>query len=121
MRVRPKFLADADLSENIVDGLLRLYPEVDLLDANNGGTRGLPDHEVLRIAAASGRVLISHDRNTMIRHFIEFTASHESPGLLIVKQQISIGETIGQIHDLWLAVDEREWRNQVRFGRVSDD
>ncbi|SRR5579871_6900723 len=73
--VRPKFLADADLSEKIIEGIVRLELAIDTLDANEGGTRGLPDHEVLRIAAASGRILISHDRNTMIRHFREFTTS----------------------------------------------
>ena len=45
---------------------------------------GVPDGEVLRLAAEQGRILVSHDENSMPGHFREFVAAgNESPGVLL--------------------------------------
>jgi hypothetical protein len=49
------------------------------------------DPEVLEIAAESGRILVSHDRKTMVRHFMDFADQRSSPGLIIVSQDLDIG------------------------------
>jgi predicted nuclease of predicted toxin-antitoxin system len=67
MRVR--FQADADLDGRILRGLRRLAPEIDFRTAADAGLAGLQDPEVLRIAAESGRILVSQDRRTMPAHF----------------------------------------------------
>jgi hypothetical protein len=46
---------------------------------------GAPDPEVLRIAAAAGRVLFTGDLRTMRLHFRDFVAEHESPGVVQVR------------------------------------
>jgi len=50
-----RFLADADLNEGIVSGCLRREPAMDFLSANDAHLHGLPDLEVLRIAAEQNR------------------------------------------------------------------
>lgn len=82
----PRFQADADFNQKIVLGLRRREPAVDFHDAHEGGVIGAPDLEVLRIAAESGRVLVSHDRKTMPAHFARFLESRSSPGVIIVAQ-----------------------------------
>lgn len=65
--MRPRFQADADFNHKIVVGLCRREPSLDFLNAHDGGVVGVPDPVVLRIAAESGRILVSHDRKTMPR------------------------------------------------------
>lgn len=84
--MRPRFQADADLNHKIVIGLRRREPSVDFLSAHEGGVVGVPDPDVLRIAADSGRILVSHDRNTMPDHFGRFRQTRSSPGLIIISQ-----------------------------------
>ena len=49
MKVR--FLADADLNEAIVSGVLRREPSLDFLTAHASGLRRMTDPEVLALAA----------------------------------------------------------------------
>jgi Domain of unknown function (DUF5615) len=67
-----RFLADADLDYAIVSGCLRKTPAVDFLSANDAKLEGVPDSRVLALAAEQDRILVSHDFQTMPRHFGEF-------------------------------------------------
>jgi uncharacterized protein DUF5615 len=67
--VRVRFLADADLNEAIVRGILRREPALDFLTAQAAGLRGMKDPEVLALAAEQERVLVSHDVGTMPGQF----------------------------------------------------
>jgi predicted nuclease of predicted toxin-antitoxin system len=113
--LRPKFIPDNDLNQDIVAGLRLREPALDFWSASEGGTRDRSDQEVLQIAAESGRILVSHDCNTMIAHFKRFIANRASPGLLIVRQRMPIGRAIDEILFLWLGSDANRWRNQVKF------
>jgi uncharacterized protein with PIN domain len=72
--MRPRFQADADVNQKIV-GLRRRERIIDFESAHAAGVIGVPDSEVLRIAADRGRILISHDRKTMPAHFARFIGS----------------------------------------------
>ena len=113
--LRPTFIADGDFNQDIVSGLWLREPAIDFLSATESGIRGLPDPDVLQIAAEAGRILVSHDCNTMIAHFTRFIANRASPGLLIVRQRMPIGRAIDEILFLWLGSDANRWRNQVKF------
>ena len=79
------FLADADLDEAIVSGCRRREPTMDFLSANDANLEGVPDPEVLRIAAEQDRILVSHDFKTMPHHFGQFlVSSGSSPGVFLV-------------------------------------
>jgi hypothetical protein len=92
--MRPRFQADEDLNLKIIAGVLRREPSVDFRTAKAANTLGLKDREVLAAAARDGRILVSHDRETMPAHFAGFIAPSTSAGLLIVSQNLEIGETI---------------------------
>lgn len=111
MKVR--FQADADLNEDIVKGILRREPGIDFRTASSGGLRRLSDSEVLTLAAADGRVLVSHDRRTMPSAFAEFVLRTTSPGLLIVSQRADLLNTIEDLLLVWVASDAAEWINQL--------
>ena len=113
--MKTKFQADADLNRKIVDGLRLREPAIDLWTAREGGVIGKPDLEVLRLAAESGRVLISHDQNTMPRHFTEFLRERSSPGLIIVPQDVRVGMAIEELLMIWVASEAEEWVNVFDF------
>jgi Domain of unknown function (DUF5615) len=79
------------INQRIVLGHRRRKPAVDFRDATRGGVIGIPDSAVLRVAAESGRILISHDRQTMPAHLARFLEGHSSPGVIIVSQDLDIG------------------------------
>jgi len=111
----PKFIADADLSQLIVAAVCRAEPAIDFLSASEGGTRGLSDPEVLSLAAASRRILVSHDRKTMIRHFEDFCSKETSPGLITIRQGANWQPVIESLVLIWSASSEEEWQNTSIF------
>lgn len=111
-----RLIADADFNEDIIRGPRRADASVDFLTASDGGTRGLPDRQVLELAAAAGRVLVSHDRKTMVGEFYQFlTDGHSSPGLISVEQEMDEGDAIDDLLLICGASTLEELRDRVRW------
>ena len=113
--MRPKFQADADLNQRIVTGLRRREPALDFFSARDGGIIDLLDPRVLQTVADAGRILVSHDRKTMPAHFVTFTSSQPSPGLIILNQDIDIGVAIEGLLLIWTATDAVEWVDRIGY------
>ena len=94
-------------------GLLRREPQLDWLPAKGVIPDATPDPEVLRIAAESGRVLVSRDVGTMSRHFAAFVARSHSPGVILVPPAIPIGVAIEKFLLVWLFWSAEDLENQV--------
>ncbi len=112
---RPKFIADADLSDKIIAGVRRREPSVDFLNASDGGTRGLSDPEVLALASATGRIVVSSDQKTMPAHFRRFLELHESPGVIIVPQAVVLARAIDAVLLFWKESGPEELKNRMRW------
>lgn len=80
----PRFLADEDIDSNILHGLRSWEPAVDILDVKNASLRGMADPALLELAAQQDRILITHDRHTMTRHFLERIAAGKSTSGLFI-------------------------------------
>jgi Domain of unknown function (DUF5615) len=111
MKVR--FQADADLNAEIVAGLLRREPRIDFRSADEAKLRGVPDRDVLALAADEDRILVTHDRRTMPRHFAAFIRDRGSPGVFIIGQNVGIRAAIEELLLVWDASDSDEWRNLI--------
>ena len=61
----PRFLADHDLNEHIVAGVLRREPATDFSRVRDFGLSEAADNEVLGFAHQHGLLVVSHDVNTM--------------------------------------------------------
>lgn len=106
--------ADADLKHAIIAGVLRRAASLDFRRAEAVPLEGLGDPAVLFAAAQDGRVLVSHDVNTMERHFREFIKEHASPGLILIPQRrVSIGAAIESLVFLWEVLDAADLENRV--------
>jgi hypothetical protein len=108
-----RFQADADLRQAIVTGAIRREPNLDFRSANEAELEGIKDPEVLAVAAQDGRVLVTHDRKTMPTEFGQFITSQSSSGVLILSQNLPIGEAIDVIVLVWEASTAEEWINQI--------
>ena len=59
----------------------RREPSIDFVSAHEAGLDGVGDPELLNRAAEQGRVLVSHDRRTMLDDFrARLAAGKSSPG-----------------------------------------
>jgi Domain of unknown function (DUF5615) len=108
-----KFQADADLNQDIVTGLLRREPTIDFQTADAAGLLGLPDLQVLELAANEGRIVISHERRTMPKWFAEFINTKTSAGLLIVPQDLPLRDAIEDLFVIWAVSNAEEWVNRI--------
>jgi hypothetical protein len=108
-----RFQADADFNEIIVRALLRREPGIDFQTAPAGSLEGMSDADVLLLAARSGRLLVTHDRKTMPRHFAEFIAAQTSAGVLIVPQKMPITQVVDDLMLIWAATEAEEWTNRI--------
>ena len=113
--MKPRFQADADLNQKIIAGLRRREPTIDFQTARQGDVIGRPDPEVLLIAARTGRILVSHDRQSMTGHFARFVETQPSPGLIVVSQDLDIGAAIEDLLLIWAASDSEEWQDKLGF------
>jgi hypothetical protein len=102
MKVR--FQADADLNHIILLATIRQEPEIDFQTATAAGLYSIDDQEVLARAARHGRVLVTHDRRTMPRHFSEFIDREPSPGLLVIPQSLSVATAAEDLRTVRLTV-----------------
>ena len=59
------------------------------------------------------RILVTHDRRTMPRHFADFIVNQRSPGVLIIAQKVSVSVAIEELLLIWAASDTEEWINLI--------
>lgn len=109
-----RFQADADLNHIIVKATLRREPSIDFQTAHAAGLVGVPDSEVLALAAQAGRVLVTHDRKTMPAHFAEFIAHTISSGVIVIPQKLSVHAAVEDLVLIWTASEAEEWRNSIQ-------
>lgn len=111
-----RFLADEDLDSDIIEGLRSREPAIDILDVKNAGLRGTKDPDLLELGAEQDRILITHDRRTITRHFRErLAAAKPNPGLFIAPQRCSIGEIVESLLLVWTASQAEEWRDKIVY------
>jgi predicted nuclease of predicted toxin-antitoxin system len=111
-----RLAADENFNSNIVRGLLRRKPDLDIVRIQDVGLSGADDPSVLEWAARQGRVLVSHDVSTLTKHAYERVATRQRmPGVFEVSTNLAVGNVID---DLLLIVEcslEGEWEGQVRY------
>jgi len=109
-----RFLADADLYHAIVSACLRREPGMDFRSANEANLQGLPDPDVLALAAEQHRILVTSDLKTMPRHFGEFLqARGYCAGVFLVKQRAPLADVIEALLLVWAASDAGEWQDRI--------
>ena len=111
-----RFAADENFNGDIVRGLLRRNPKLDIVRVQDVGLSGADDPSVLEWAADQRRIVVTHDITTLAKHaFDRVAAGRPMPGVFEVRSVVPIGQAID---DLILVAEcsvEGEWEAQVRF------
>ena len=111
-----RFATDEDFNLNIVEGLRQRNPGIDIVTLQERGLRGLEDTDVLEWAAGEGRILLSHDLNTMRRFaYQRIESGKPTPGVILARQGLSPGGVIDALELLSGASLEDEWSNRVEY------
>jgi hypothetical protein len=109
-------LADENLNHDVVRGLRRARPDLDLLTVREAGLVGASDPDVLAWAADQGRVVVSHDVQTLVGFAYERVAGGQGmPGVIIVSDRMDVGRAIEDVLIVVECSDEGELEGQVRF------
>ena len=94
--------------------MLRQAAALDFRRAEAIPLEGLEDPVVLAKVAPDGRVLVSHDVNTMERHFRDSTSKQTSPCLVLIPQKrVSVGQAIDGLVLLWEALEAADLENRL--------
>lgn len=111
-----RLISDENFNGDIVRGLLRRSPALDLVRVQDRGLRQTPDTEILEWAASDGRLLLSHDVSTVPpAAFQRIADGKPMPGVFIVPDQMPIGQVIDEILFLSLDAEPDEWKDQVLY------
>lgn len=110
-----RYQADNDLNQLIVAATFRKEPGIDFKTAQNAEFDRLDDVTVLRLAAAEGRILVSHDKRTMPRHFASFlNEGNDSPGvLLVIPQDAPLRFVVETLVLIWADNTPEDWQNAI--------
>ena len=113
---RPRFLADHDLNEHLVRGVVRREPAIEFICTRDIGMHERSDVEVLAYAAEHQLIVVSHDVNTMPANaYTRIRAGAPVAGLLMVKQSDPVGMVIDDLILIWSASEAEEWQSIVGF------
>lgn len=111
-----RFLADENFNNEILRGLRRRIPEVDITRVQDTEVAGRPDPSVLAWAAEHGFIVLSHDINTMRGFYYDrINAGLPVPGLFLVSGNKPIGTIIENLELIVKASEESEWMGVIRF------
>ena len=111
-----RFAADENFNENIVRGLLRRMPELDILTICDAGLSGKTDPAVLEWAADEDRILLTHDVTTMTKYAYERVERGLSmPGVFEIKRTTPLLEVIESLLLIVSASEPEEWEGRVVY------
>jgi Domain of unknown function (DUF5615) len=111
----PPLLSDENFNNHIVQAL-RQHPEVDLVRVQDAGLGHTDDPAILAWAATQGRVLLTHDRNTMAGFaYDRVRAGLPMPGVFVVDDRAQLDPVISDILLVVQASQPGEWEGRVEY------
>jgi hypothetical protein len=106
--------SDADVNGEIIRGLRRRLPEIDLIRVQDTLPIGIADEEILVWTAAEKRVLITNDRKTMVGLAFQRAATGVPLfALIATTNDQSIGSAIDDILLTSEYISEEEIKSQI--------
>jgi hypothetical protein len=113
---RPRFLADHDLNEHIIVGVLRQEPAIEFVRVRDVGMSERSDAEILVYAESEAMLIVSHDVNTMpAAAYAHLNAGKSFPGLFMIQQTLPIWPGIESLVLIWSLSEIEEWKDQVIY------
>ena len=111
-----RLATDENFNNDIVRGLFRRQPELDLVRIQDVGLSGADDPTVLAWEAQEGRVLLTHDVQTITAFAYARVHNRQAmPGVIEIGRIIPIGVVIDDLLLLAECSLDGEWEGQIRY------
>jgi hypothetical protein len=111
-----RFAADENFNNDILRGLQRRQPDIDIVRIQDTEIYQSDDPKVLEWVAHEGRILLTHDARTMPNHAYErVNIGKPMLGVFVVNDEMPIGQAIEELLTVIGASDTNEWENLVVF------
>jgi len=109
-----RLLFDENFNHRILRGLKLRRPNLDYEIAQRTEMQGGKDPALLAWAAERDRVLVTHDVNTIPKYVYERVAAGlPSPGVIVVPEDLRIGQAIEELLIIIECSDQSEYENRV--------
>ena len=110
------FLLDENFNGKIVRGLRARQPDVDIIRVQDTELSGADDPAVLEWAAKEGRILLTHDLDTMTKYANERIAQGlPLAGVIFVRDTLPVAKVIDDLLAILGASKASEWENRTDF------
>ena len=107
---------DENFNNDVLRGLLRRRPELDVLRVQDAGLRTRDDPAVLAWAAVEGRVLVSHDVSTLVGFaYDRVRAGQSMPGLIEVGPDVPMAVALEDLLITAECSQPGEWEGQILY------
>jgi hypothetical protein len=111
-----RLLSDENFHGDILRGLLRQLPTLDIVRVQDVGLVEADDPVILEWAASQGRILVTHDRKTVPRLAYERVRLGQTmPGVFVVSPAMSIGQGIDELALAAECLTAEECADLVKF------
>ena len=111
-----KLVSDENFDGDILRGLYRRRPDLDVVRVQDIGLSATPDPDILAWAAVQGRILLTHDRDTMPNFaYDRVKAGQAMPGVFLVSDLMPIAQAIEEILLAVECLPPEECKDFVRF------
>lgn len=111
-----RFLADENFNGKLLAGLRAALPEIDIVRVQDTDKIASPDPELLAWAAEQGRILLTHDVQTIAGFaYDRVREGLPMPGIIEVRITQGLGATIDELALMIGASAPEEFENQVRY------
>jgi Domain of unknown function (DUF5615) len=109
-----RLLLDENFNHIILKGLKRRVPDLDYTIAQNTPLKGSKDPPLLSAAAEQGRILLTHDVDTIPKYaYDRVRGGLLMPGVIVVPMLLDIGKAIEDLHLIVECSDQSEYENRV--------
>jgi hypothetical protein len=111
-----RLLADENFNNDILRGLLRVDPTLDIIRVQDTPLYQAPDPAVLEWAAQENRVLLTHDVQTMTdAAYDRLHAGLPMPGVIEVIEGTPVGQVIDELLVTFGATTPGELENRILY------
>jgi hypothetical protein len=109
-------LADENFNNDIVRGVRRRLPQVEITTVQEEGLGGMSDPDLIEWANARGLILLTHDVNTVPGFANERLRNGKThAGVFAVPQELAVGSVIENLILYVECSEQTEWQNQIQF------
>jgi hypothetical protein len=107
---------DENLNDDLIRGVLRRKPTLDLVRVQDVGLRTVDESSVLEWAARERRITLTHDVKTMPAFASDhIRRNHAMPGMFVVSQQAALATVIADLLLIANCSDGKEYDHQVIY------